>query len=308
MNIQTRVQNLHNKTKDVPDGELPYNPHNVLLKEEDLRKLFDLHGLENVPFSNINLYRNAFVHKSYCTMKNDDFVSGNERLPPNCLPLQEMSYERLEFLGDAILDMVVARYLYERYPDQQEGFLSGMRTKLVNGKMLGYLAGKIGFSSFMIISKQVEDNSGRDYYKILEDMFESFIAAIYLDFQDQEKHKVNISINSMPFMGESGPGFYMAERFIVSVLETYIDFSSLIMTKNNFKDQLVRYMQRAMSDGPRFVESRIDRNQQGQVMFYRSVKDGKGTVLGTGSGATTKDAENAAARNALLYYGITPEE
>jgi hypothetical protein len=112
-----RLQSLHNKTKDVSDEELPYNSSNILIQNDDLKEFFKNHGLADIQFNNINLYRNAFVHRSYCTMKNDDFTSGNERCPKNCMPLQEMSYERLEFLGDAILGMVVARYLYERYPD-----------------------------------------------------------------------------------------------------------------------------------------------------------------------------------------------
>ena len=176
------MNNLHNKTQEVQETELPYNPNNCLIQAEDIRKLFDEHGLEGMPMHNINLYRNAFVHRSYCTMKNDDFESGNERCPSDCLPLQEMSYERLEFIGDSILGMVCATYLYERYPDQAEGFLSKLRTKLVNGKMLGYLSDKIGFPKYVLISKQVEEVHGRSNYKIMEDVFEAFIGAIYMDY------------------------------------------------------------------------------------------------------------------------------
>ena len=300
-------QNLHNKTQEVPTEELPYNEKNTLLGEEDLRKIFDKHGLEGIKFKNINLYRNAFVHKSYCTMKNDDFVSGNERLPANCLPLQDMSYERLEFLGDAILNTVVASYLYSRYRDQDEGFLSKMRTNLVNGKMLGHLGDLVGLRPFLIISKQIEENGGRNYYKILEDVFESFIAAIYLDFQEATTNKMDIAIDGVPFFPDTGPGFFIASRFIISVMETYVDYSSLIVTRNNFKDQLVRYMQQSMNDFPEFFEVRVDKRNN-QTQFVYSVKNSKKTILATGKGATKKEAENAAAKNALLYFGITPEE
>jgi ribonuclease-3 len=91
-----------------------------------------------------------------------------------------MSYERIEFLGDALLGMIVANYLYTRFPDQNEGFLSKIRTKIVNGRMLGYLSDKIGFPKFAIISKQVEETGGRNNFKIMEDIFEAFIGALFL--------------------------------------------------------------------------------------------------------------------------------
>ena len=148
-----RIDNIHNKTKEIDSVNLPYNNKNVLLNDENLRDLFDSNGLKGLKYKNINLYRVAFVHKSYCTMKNIDFNKSNINCPSDCLPLQDVSYERLEFLGDSLLGMIVANYLYSRFPDQNEGFLSKIRTKLVNGKMLGYLSDKIGFPKFAIISK-----------------------------------------------------------------------------------------------------------------------------------------------------------
>ena len=124
-------------------------------------------GLKDLEVKNINLYRVAFVHKSYCTMKNADFDKSNANCPTDCLPLQDMSYERLEFLGDSLLGMIVTNYLYLRFPDQNEGFLSKIRTKIVNGRMLGYLSEKVGLPKFAIISKQVEESGGRNNYKII---------------------------------------------------------------------------------------------------------------------------------------------
>ena len=123
-----------------PEEDLPYNPNNTKLKEADLNlilKNFDINT-----FYDINFYRRAFIHKSYITRKNENFENGNINCPPECLPLQEESNERLEFLGDSILNLSVTTYVYDRYPDMNEGFLTNMRTKLVNGKMLAYLASK----------------------------------------------------------------------------------------------------------------------------------------------------------------------
>lgn len=303
--MSNRLQLLHNKTQVIGEAELPYNSSNKLLMEADLRDLFDKHGLGGIPFNDISLYRNAFVHRSYITMKNDDFASGNERCPQGCLPLQEMSYERLEFLGDAILGMIVARYLYERYPDQPEGFLSRLRTKIVNGKMLGYLAEQIGFPKYAIISKQIEDSQGRSNYKIMEDIFEAFIGAIYMDF-DNDEDAANLPTH-MSMAPCTGAGYYIAEQWIISIMETYLDFAELIQLRTNYKDMLVRHMQYTFQDVPRFYEVLVETKNNRKIFTY-CVKDKAGAVLGTGSGATTKEAQNIAAGQALKFYGIKEED
>jgi ribonuclease-3 len=296
-----RLQALHNKTQCIDNNELPYNTTNVLLQHDDLHKLFAAHGLEDVKYNNINLYRNAFIHRSYCTMKNADFTTGNERCPPDCIPLQEMSYERLEFLGDAILGCVVARYLYERYPDQNEGFLSTMRTKLVNGKMLGHLAGLVGFSKFALLSKQIEESNGRQNYKIMEDIFEAFIGAIYMDFQgDADGQTMPPHLASV--FPLSGAGYHIAETWIVTILEKYLDFVELIQARTNYKDMLGKWMQNTFQDAPRFFEVSVE-SRNGKNVFTYCVKDRANAVLGTAKGASKKDAENNAAKAALQYYG-----
>ena len=197
-----RIENIHNKTMEICIENQPYNNKNILLQKEDLDKLLNDNGLKDLKIKNINLYRIAFVHKSYCTMKNIDFDKSNINCPPDCLPLQDMSYERLEFLGDSLLGMIVTNYLYLRFPDQNEGFLSKIRTKIVNGKMLGYLSDKIGLPKFAIISKQVEDTGGRNNYKIMEDIFEAFLGALYLDFQTEgDEVSLPKSINLTPISG-----------------------------------------------------------------------------------------------------------
>lgn len=298
-----KLANIHNKTQVIPDNELPYNPSNVLPNKEDIHSFFNNHGLDNIDFHNINIYRNAFIHRSYCTMKNDDFDSGNERCPEDCLPLQEMSYERLEFIGDAILGMVTATYLYERYPDQSEGFLSKLRTKLVNGKMLGFLSNKIGFNKYVLLSKQVEEIQGRNNYKIMEDVFEAFIGAIFIDFNENGE-EINISHNltKRGFEPLSGYGYQIAEKWIISIFEKYIDFAELINKKNNFKDMLVHHMQFTYQDIPKFYEISID-VQNNQKVFTYCVKDKSGLILGKACGFTKKEAENNSAKEALIYYG-----
>ena len=300
-----RIDNIHNKTKEIDSESLPYNNKNILLQKENLIKLFDDNGLKDLKFKNINLYRVAFVHKSYCTMKNIDFNKSNINCPNDCLPLQDISYERLEFLGDSLLGMIVANYLYSRFPDQNEGFLSKIRTKIVNGKMLGYLSDKIGFPKFAIISKQVEESNGRNNYKIMEDIFEAFIGALYLDFQtDDDDVVLPTHINILP---TTGAGYYIVESWIIFIIENYLDFSELIRIKNNYKDMLVSHMQHYLQDIPQFKELSVVTRDNYKIFTY-CVKDRNGTTISTSTGKSKKEAENNAALEALKYYNINVNE
>jgi ribonuclease III len=265
-----------------PDPEsTPYNPKNYLITEEDLTLLLSENGMTH-PFNNLNLYRMAFVHKSYCTRRNENFVNGNANCPDGCLGLQESSNERLEFLGDSVLNLIVAHYLYERFPDSEEGFLTKIRTRLVNGQMLAVLSEKIGLDRYVLISKQIEDNHGRKNLKILEDTFEAFLGALFLDFEVD--------------------GFGRATDFIVHILETNIDFSELITTNHNYKDMLLKYFQHSMNYLPRFYELSVDTRNNNKV-YTICVKNMEGMVIATGTGSNKKQAENQAARNGLVYYG-----
>ena len=83
------------------------------------------------------------------------------------------------------MNLAVGDYLFQRYPDESEGFLTKMRTKLVNGNILAELAQYAKLSRFVIISKQIEENNGRRNKKILEDSFEAFLAAMFLDAREK---------------------------------------------------------------------------------------------------------------------------
>ena len=296
-----KLLSIHNKTKSLDNEETPYNPVNIFFTKKDLSNIFSFHQMTDVIPNNPNIYRIAFVHKSYCTMKNDDFVRGNKHCPDDCIPLQEQSYERLEYLGDAILGMVIANYLYQRYPDQNEGFLSKMRTKIVNGKMLGYLSSKIGFNKFAIISKQVETSNGRNNYKIMEDIFEAFIGALYLDYQSEDDEVIlpkNIKLSPMTVVG-----YYVVESWLIYIIENYIDFSELIRVKNNYKDMLTSHMQNYLQDIPQFKEISVSTRDNYKIFNY-CVKDRNGTIISTSTGKSKKEAENNAALEALKYYNI----
>jgi ribonuclease-3 len=212
--------------------------------------------------------------------------------PDDCIPLQEDSNERLEFLGDAILNLVVADYLYERYPDENEGFLTIMRTRLVNGNMLSYLASKIHLGDHIVISKQVEANNGRQNNKILEDAFEALIGAIYIDFNDNANKKHMCA----------GNGFAIAKVFIINILETYVEFSDLVHQRTNPKDKLIKQCQHNFQWTPKIYE--IDVCDKDNTKIHTvCIKNQNNDVIATAKATTRKLAEISAASKALAYFG-----
>lgn len=262
--------------------ELPYNKLNKLIEKDDIIKFLSIY--ENI--NNINIYRRAFVHKSYCTRKNENFINGNVNCPSDCLPLQEDSNERLEFLGDAILNLVVGRYLFERYPTLNEGFLTTTRTKLVNGEMLANLSRQLNLSEFILLSHQIESNKGRSNKNILEDTFEAFIGAIFIDFEEKD-----------------GSGFKHSNDWIVNVLEEYVDFTELMTQNTNYKDKLVKYCQHNYQFIPKFFEIDV-KEVNGSKIHTIYVKNNLGCVIGIGKGQNKKYAEVDASKKALKYYNV----
>jgi len=277
---------------DNQNDDTPYNNKNILIDEGNINNILKKYGIR-MKCINIDIYRNALVHKSYSTRKNDNFLSGNINCPENCLPLQEVCNERYEFLGDSVLSTTVANYLYMRYPDQNEGFLTKMRSKLVNGRMLSELSKKVGLQKWMIISKQIEDNDGRKNYKILEDIFEAFICAIFLDF-----NKKTIKGNKLE--GISGLGFQIAERWIINIIENEIDLADLIIQNKNYKDTLIKYFQHNYMKMPNFFEANVEMINN-KKLFTIIVKNNE-QILGTGKADTKKQAEQFASQEALTYF------
>ena len=114
---------------------------------------------------NEHLIQNAFVHRSYLN-ESKEFDNSNERL---------------EYLGDAVLEMATSHYLYTTYPDFQEGMLTNMRAALVRTESLGTTAEALGFAKLLLMSKGEEATGGRGNQSILADTFEAFLGAVYLD-------------------------------------------------------------------------------------------------------------------------------
>lgn len=204
---------------------------------------------------NFKLYQLAFVHKSA-----SQFIFNDTRL----------NNERLEFLGDAILDSMVAEYLYKRFPDKEEGFLTQTRSKLVNRDNLNHLAIKLGIGD-MIISKMSRDN----HKSVYGDTLEALIGALYLDKGYEKTRKI------------------VLER----IIQSDININRLLTTEIDFKSRVIEWGQKNKKSVSftSFEEMEEQSNTPVFITHLFVVDD----VVGRGSGFSKKESEQNAARQAL---------
>lgn len=137
-----------------------------LLSVNFVKNFSELEKKIGINFKNKDLLTQAFIHRSYLN-ENPKFRLGHN--------------ERMEFLGDAVLELVVTKYLYEKYPQKTEGELTSWRAALVNAKMLSQVAEKIDINSFLLLSQGEKKDLGKARQYILANTFEALIGAIYLD-------------------------------------------------------------------------------------------------------------------------------
>tara|TARA_B100000963_G_C22547114_1_gene634945 strand:+ start:357 stop:1244 length:888 start_codon:yes stop_codon:yes gene_type:complete len=279
-----------------------YNENNKLIQKEDIEGFLMKGGIVE-KINNIDLWRKAFVHKSYCKNRkkkqglNVEQQIAEERKTVDLskvIDIQDDSNEVLEWLGDGIIQSVVACYLKRRYPGQDEGFLTKLRSKLVKTEALATISKYLGFGEFILMSEHIEKAcNGRTNSRILEDAYEGFVGALVEDFG----------------IDESCRGYIVANKFIVNCIENAIDITELIMKDDNYKDQLMRYFQR-MFDGqlPKYHEDKKKNEEEqpttGGRIFYMYVTDTEGKNIGSGYAKSKKEAEQRAARQALYQYGI----
>jgi ribonuclease-3 len=275
----------------------PWNPRNKIIDDDSIIAILKKYGVVKPP-PNPDLFRQACVHKSYVDRTEQWAEEGEEQIlaerPSNCLPLQEADNEGCEFAGDSLLGCVVALYLYERYAGKGEGFLTRLRTRIVNNKMLGTLAKKMGFEPWIIVSRHVEEvcAGGRSNLRLLGSMFEAWVYALYKNYSGDNK------------LEGPGHGFVVVKTFIISIMQKHINFVELITDDNNFKDQLLRHFQATFHQPPRYKEVEVVGPPHDRT-FTMGVIDpnNEAKVLAKSTARNKKVAEQEASRLALIALG-----
>jgi ribonuclease-3 len=266
----------------------PWNTKNIDITTQDVESIMHRYGSPSFKVKELKWFAQACVHKSYvdrpeiwAEQSSTSMTMTMTEKPEGCLALKLKDNEELEFAGDSVLSAIVGKYLKMRYPGQGEGFLTSLRTQIVNNNMLGELAKKMGFSPFLILSRHVEEVcDGRNNLRILGSMLEAWIDAI------------------MEHEGNEGVAYDMARRFFTTIMEKHINFSKLIAEDTNFKDQLLRYFQAQFHQPPRYKEVKVEGPPHDRV-FTMGVLDPNGKVVATSTARNKKVAEQEASRLAL---------
>ncbi|MDF2534930.1 MAG: Ribonuclease [Bacillales bacterium] len=228
-------------------------------KKVEVTRLNRLEKELDIPFQNKKLLIQAFTHSSYVNehrMKSTD------------------SNERLEFLGDAVLELTVSRFLYENFPNIPEGELTKMRAAIVCEPSLVGFANQLKYGDFLLLGKGEEQTGGRKRPALLADVFEAYIGALYLD-QGLE------------------PVISFLEKIVFPKIKTGA-FSHVM----DYKSELQELIQKDNNGSIEYViVSEIGPAHARE--FVSSVRLG-GSEIGTGSGKTKKEAEQNAAAMALV--------
>ena len=235
----------------------PYNPLNVEITLSEVQSILTKYGVPNI-VHNVNLYKRAFVHRSYTKRSQLENASQNITIverPPDCMPLKTKSNERLEFLGDGILELVTKYYLYRRFPKENEGFMTEKKIAIVKNEAIGKIALEMRLNKWLILSKHAEEKKIRTNLKKLGCLFESFLGALFLDFnkidvKDEEGWFKNIFV--------TGPGFQIAQKFVENIFEKHIDWISLIQNDDNYKNILQVKIQKEFKVTPHYLEIEHD--------------------------------------------------
>jgi len=243
----------------------PYNPLNKEIEQKDVEAILSVYGI-NISISNFNLYKRAFVHRSYIKRPSVENEQNNITIlpkPDNCLPLHTKSNERLEFVGDGVLECITKYYLYRRFPKENEGFMTEKKIALVKNEAIGRLALEMGLHKWFILSKNAEGKQTRTNLKKLGCLFESFIGAMFLDFN---KMQVNDEDGWFANIFATGPGFQMVQIFVERVFEKHVDWMNLIQNDDNYKNILQVRIQKQFKVTPHYMDIEEHTLEQGYHM------------------------------------------
>lgn len=213
-----------------------------------------------IKFKNKELLKQAFVHRSYL----------NENVGLNI-----DHNERLEFLGDAVLELVVTDFLYKKYEDKNEGDLTAYRSALVNANIISEIASNLGMNEFLLLSKGEKKDTGKARQYILANTYESYVGAVYLDL-----------------------GYDIARNFIT---ETLLPQTDRIVNNNLWRDAKSLVQEKAQeyfAQTPAYKvikESGPDHDKKFNIGIYFGDE-----LVATGEGKSKQEAEQQAAKNALV--------
>ena len=230
----------------------------------DARTRSAIEGLIGQSVGDLDLYRQALRHRSALRGQKDSHLYSNERL---------------EFLGDAVLGLVVGAHLYRAFPDGDEGVLSRLRSRLVSGTALAARADDIGLGSLLQMSAEMRQQGGERHATLLADAFEAVIGALYLDL-----------------------GLEAAAAFVHAAAIDGRDLGTMAVETDNYKSALLEHAQGAGWAQPSYVV--VGETGASHARTFTIEVALRGEVYGSGQASSKKQAEQIAAREALTRLAL----
>ena len=246
---------LQSQTQTLTQQTVTYSPYNELNREitlNDVQSILKDYGLPG-DVRNVRLYQRAFVHKSYTKKPHEHNELMNVDIgecPHNCIPLYTKSNERLEFIGDGVLECITKYYLYKRFPKEDEGFMTEKKIALVKNEHIGRLAIDMRLQKWFVMSRNAEEKNTRSNLKKLGCLFEAFLGALFLDSNGLQ---INDPEEYFGRMFLTGPGFQMAQLFIENVFDRHVNWSSIVHVHDNYKNTLQEFIQKRFRVTPLYI-------------------------------------------------------
>ena len=219
----------------------PYNPRNTRLTQAEVEAYYRGHGVR-LTVADMRTFECAVVHRTYIARSAQDVEEAGSVLAPcpsGVVPLALQSNERLEFLGDGIIELVVKEYLYRRYPQENEGFLTEKKIAIVKNETLGRICREERLPAWFQISAHAEETGVRTNDKKLGGLLEALVGALYIDVC--ESHGV-------------GGAHEQCTLFVTSLIEKHIDWRRLMTDNDNYKNTLQILVQKEFKTTPTYVD------------------------------------------------------
>ena len=323
---ELKRKEILDKTNNDPQEIKKYvlNEKNTKITKKYIEDTLRHYGIDyevyDIGIFHIAMTHPVYTNKDYREMKNlksilmgINFIKGEDLIPISdkkihmAVPLGDASYERLEFLGDSILRQIISDYLFTRYNDMDEGDLTKLRSQIENGFSLAEMTRRIGLHKYMLLPRNLEVNGARETNNKFQcDIFEALIAAIYYDSL-KIKYK-DIGFCNDLINKDRGYGYSLCFKFVTSLIEDEIDLTILLEAENNPKDKLLRTFHKLGWGDPKYnlMDTIINNDRMGKKYFKMYVRDNDGNIIGVGVGSSKQKGEKIAAKKALQYLKIIP--
>lgn len=236
-----------------------------VLDDASADKMKQLERLIGTPITDPTLFLRALRHRSKLA---DDNLQDYE------------SYEQLEFLGDAVLDLIISEILFSHFPNENEGFMTKARSRLVKGSTLAKIAKDLSLDNLLVIGERAKGQGIENSVSVLSDVFEAIIGASYRTI-----------------------GYEKTYKFVNRVYHQCVDIKDLAKKQDNYKSVLLEYTQSYKIGAPEYIVLKEDGPPHNRIFTIAVYID---TIeVGRGKGPNKKNAEQLAAKQALNYYNLS---